>query len=149
MLDRLTQSRWLSLSLLSFLIVVLAKRGTDFINGERIFFPVFFKENARQKDRFELFMKLLAAETEKEEAGLSKDARLIFFKRTPNFSRNRVYIEGNLVRRIASKNDFQWIDLIFLLLNRLISKHKLYSRSGIFPILRVSIQIQRFNNQLD
>lgn len=75
-----------------------------------------FKESARQKnarDRFELFMKVLAAFRRKRRA--SKDARLIFLQ--TNFSRNRVYIEDNLIRRLASNNDSPYHS-IFLFLNR-------------------------------
>lgn len=103
-----------SKSLLFSLFLVFSKRGMDFINGERMF--AVFKESARQKnarDRFELFMKLLAAFRRKRRA--SKDARLIFLQ--TNFSRNRVYIEGNLIRRLASNNDSPYHS-IFLFLNR-------------------------------
>lgn len=80
-----------SKSLLLSLFLVFSKRGTDFINGERMF--AVFKESARQKnarDRFELFMKLLAAFRRKEkEAGIQG--------RSFNFSSNEHRIFPGIV----------------------------------------------------
>lgn len=52
---------------------------------------------------------------ERRKRRASKDARLIFLQ--TNFSRNRVYIEDNLIRRLASNNDSPYHS-IFLFLNR-------------------------------
>lgn len=94
-----------SKSLLSLSFSLFAPWLSFSLNGERISLteslPV-FKENARQKnarDRFELFMKLLAAFRRKEKEAGNQGRSFNFLQTNTEFFQESCLHRGNLIRR--------------------------------------------------